>query len=67
MWPIFVPPNCKTKKLLSRLTAAHMHRNKLCLKSVGARIVTACFLEASSPSKNLVQGNLRTQLWWQLE
>ena len=26
--------------------------------------VADCFLEASSPSKNLAQGKLRTQLWW---
>ena len=29
-----------------------------------AETVADCFLEASSPSKNLAQGKLRTQLWW---
>jgi transposase len=29
-----------------------------------AETVADCFLEASSPSKSLAQGKLRTQLWW---
>src|SRR6059058_1159641 len=43
---------------------APMRRNTRHLDWAGVRRVAACFLEASSPSKNLAQGKLRTQLWW---
>ena len=34
--------------------------------SWSARTLAACFLEALTPSKNLAQGKLRTQLWWHI-
>ncbi len=43
---------------------APMRRNTWRLDWASVRRVAACFLEASSPSKNLAQGKLRTQLWW---
>ncbi|AFL73316.1 transposase [Thiocystis violascens DSM 198] len=36
------------------------------LHSWSARTLAACFLEALTPSKNLAQGKLRTQLWWHI-
>ena len=44
--------------------AAHMNRNRQSYTPNAFRTEAACFLEASSPSKNLAQGKLRAQLWW---
>ena len=40
-----------------------MQRNSLLLHSDCVQTLAVCFLEVKSPSKNLADGKLRTQLW----
>jgi len=47
----------------SRPAAPRMSRNTQRVHCDGAWTEAACFLEVSSPSKNLAQGKLRTELW----
>jgi transposase len=50
----------------TRLGAALMNRNFRGVHLMRAETVAACFLEVSTPSKNLAQGKLRTHLWRRL-
>ena len=51
------------KNRSSRPGAPRMNRNTQRVDCDGAWTEAACFLEVSSPSKNLAQGKLRTELW----
>jgi hypothetical protein len=50
----------------TRLGATLMNRNFRGVHLMRAETVAACFLEVSTPSKNLAQGKLRTHLWRRL-
>jgi transposase len=50
----------------TRLAAALMSRNTRRVHWTHAWTVAESFLEVATPSKNLAQGKLRTQLWWRL-
>jgi transposase len=50
----------------TRLGATLMNRNFSGVHLMRAETVAVCFLEVSTPSKNLAQGKLRTHLWRRL-
>ena len=50
----------------TRLGATLMNRNFRGVHLMRAEAVAVCFLEVSTPSKNLAQGKLRTHLWRRL-
>jgi len=50
----------------TRLGATLMNRNFRGVHLMRAETVAVCFLEVSTPSKNLAQGKLRTHLWRRL-
>jgi len=56
----------ETEILKNRLRArtSHMHRNRQLYTGAAHGQWPPAFWRHSSPSKNLAQGKLRTQLWW---
>ena len=47
-----------------RARTSHMHRNRQLYTGAAHGQWPPAFWRLSSPSKNLAQGKLRTQLWW---
>ena len=57
---------CEILKNRPRESAAHMRRNRQLYTAIAHGQWPPAFWRQSSPSKNLAQGKLRTQLWWHI-
>ena len=55
---------CEILKNRLRARTSHMHRNRQLYTGAAHGQWPPAFWRLSSPSKNLAQGKLRTQLWW---
>ena len=55
---------CEILKNRLRAPTSHMHRNRQLYTGAAHGQWPPAFWRLSSPSKNLAQGKLRTQLWW---